>query len=464
MRSSKLTTALVAAGAALALAPAAASARPLVQLEKVHHQSVANPANCHLTLYAEPHIATSGEKVELFGALTCRGGTAAGETVTLYEHAVGAPGFQAIGTATTVTGGAYVLAPSPTVTTDTTFYALSATARRSAQRIVRVAPQVTAAGVGASETTALRTGARNAVTFAGTVSPSDAGAEVLLEREQATANEEWGLVQAHNYVQPNGTYTIVHRFLVPGDANLRVLVRPHGQFTERGVSNTMSYVISQTENPRFTINSEPDPVSFASPVKIFGRLAPTPAPGSGGGQKVALLGRLMRGPLTQIAETTTDGNGNYSFTVPAAQANISYRVTSAVVKSSTFLFEGVKYILTAGVSGTTLQAGQSLTWAGTVTPGVAGKLVYLERQNAGSSGAGGYHVVDIAPVLSSGAPGSVGTYTITHFIYGVGSQIYRVRVPGDPTNEAVSSKSVTVTVTPAPPGSLRPRKQSTLPR
>jgi hypothetical protein len=463
MRSSKITTALVAAGAALALAPAGAAARPLGHVPRVDPRPSTTPAGCHLSLYAEPHVATSGEKVELFGALVCRGGTPAGETVTLYEHAAGTPGFQTIGTATTVAGGAYVLAPSPTVTTDTTFYATSASSRRSAQRIVRVAPQVTAAGIGVSETTALRTGARNAVTFAGTVSPSDAGAEVLLEREQSTANEEWGFVQAHDYVEPNGTYTIIHRFLAPGDANLRVLVRPHGKFTERGVSNTMSYVISQTENPRFTINSETDPVSFGSPVKIFGTLAPTPAPGSGAHQKVALLGRLAGGAFTQIAETTTDGSGNYSFTVPAAQANTNYHVTSSLVKSSTVLFQGVKYILTAGISGTTVQAGQSLTWSGTVTPGVAGKVVYLERQNAGN-GAGGYHVVEIAPVVTSGGPGSIGTYTLTHFIYGVGSQVYRVRVPGDPTNQAVSSAPVTVTVTSAPPGTLRPQRQSKLPQ
>jgi hypothetical protein len=81
--------------------------------------------------------------------------------------------------------------------------------------------------------------------------------------------------------------------------------------------------------------------------------------------------------------------------------------------------------------------------------------VYLERQNPGPSG--GFHVADLTSVSSTGA------YSITHFVFGSGKQVYRVHVPGDPDNQAVSSNTFPIEETPAPPGSLREVAQGTLP-
>jgi len=452
----------MAAGAALALLPAAASALPLTHAHASVRRAI-TPTGCHISLFAEPHQVTSGEKVEAFGALACPAGEeAAGQTVTAYAHTAGIPGYTVAGTTTTGVGGAYAF-PATTVTADTTVY-VTVLGARSAARVVRVAPQVTVTG--APEGTPLITGFRHPVTFIGTVSPADAGAEVVLEREQATAVEEWGVIQQRNYVQSNGTYSITHHFLVPGDANLRVVVRVRGRYTVRGTSNTLSYEISQAQNPRLTIASSSNPLSYGSPTTISGIYDPTPVAGSGAGQKLILTARTAGNPLfTQVAETTTNGSGDYQFTIPSETNNTAYEVkttgTSLADKvSSSALYEGVKYILTAGVSSNTIQAGQPLTWSGTVTPGVSGKFVYLERLNGNGQG---FHVVDVAPEVSTGAPGSPGTYTISYVPRGVGNQIYRVRVPGDPTNQAIASPTFVISVTPAPLGSLRPRPQSTLP-
>ena len=63
------------------------------------------------------------------------------------------------------------------------------------------------------------------VTFAGEVSPLDAGAIVVLQRESATANEEWRAI-GRGHGRRAGKYSIAHTFGVPGDANIRVVVHP----------------------------------------------------------------------------------------------------------------------------------------------------------------------------------------------------------------------------------------------
>ncbi|HYM54692.1 MAG TPA: hypothetical protein VES97_04975, partial [Solirubrobacteraceae bacterium] len=134
-------------------------------------------------------------------------------------------------------------------------------------------------------------------------------------------------------------------------------------------------------------------------------------------------------------------------------ASTFYRVTAGGI-SSTVLFEGVKYALTAGASAGTIQSGQALTFAGTVSPDHVGHVVYLERENAFR---GGFHVVDVGTV------GPNSTYSISHFVFGSRRVVFRVRVPGDPANQAASSSTFAVEVTPAPFGSLRPQIPGVLP-
>ena len=109
----------------------------------------------------------------------------------------------------------------------------------------------------------LFTGAANKVTFTGSVSPTlDKGAEVFLQRESGTSVEEWGTIQRRVLVQADGSFSITHTFGSPGDANLRIVVRPHDKFSARGVSDAMNYVISQTQNPNFTLEPKIDPLPY----------------------------------------------------------------------------------------------------------------------------------------------------------------------------------------------------------
>jgi hypothetical protein len=423
---------IASAATVLALAPAGASA--------AKH---ANPlGRCHISIFAEPHIVISGESAQVFGQLICPAGVlTSGQTVSVYKHVAGVGGSQLLGSTTTVAGGLYSVA-APALSANSTFYAASL-GRRSPTRTVKVSPQVSLNGP--PETTQLLTGGRGAVTFSGTVSPADEGAEVVLQREAATSNEEWGVIQLST-VGPGGVYTFTHRFARPGDANLRVVVRAHKGISVRGVSNTLSYSISQRQNPRLTINTSADPLDYGQPLTLTGVVAGAPS------RPVTLMARGVGGTFAAVASATTDASGGYSFTQTPLQ-NTIYRVSSGTVNSAS-VFVGVRYVLTAAVSATTVSSGQALTFAGTLTPDRIGHVVYLERQNLIG---GGYHVVDVATVR----PDS--TYSLAHAIYGSGKETFRVKIPGDPTNQAVSSTPFSIEVTPAATGALRPRAQSKLP-
>jgi hypothetical protein len=438
MRSIKLTAAIAAAAALLTLAAAGASARPLA------HKHAGASGNCRIELFAEPHLITSGETVAVFGQLRCGAGSNEGQAVTVYGRSGDSPALTILGTPTTGAGGFYSLEQKD-VTSDSFYYA-SALGVHSATRVVRVEPVVTLGGP--PETLTLFTGFRDRVTFTGTVSPADAGAQMVLQRENATSNEEWHPIQL-GVVGPGGVYAFTHRFVRPGDANIRVLVRRHGELTVRGVSNTLSYGISQRENPGLTINTEPSySIPYGSPITLSGILA------SGAGTTVTLQARTRGNEFATVTTAPTGAGGAYKFVTTPLQ-NTAYRVTAGVVKSAV-LFEGVKYILTAGISATTIQAGQPLTFEGTVTPGTEGKTVYLEREN---NLGGDFHVVDVATVIPGKTHSEPGTYSITDHIFGAGKAVFRVKVPGDPDNQQTSSAPFTVEVTPASPGALKPAAQ-----
>ena len=442
MRSIKLRPAFAAAATLLALAPVSAGA--------AGGHKHAGVARCRVSLFAEPHIVASGEPAEVFGQLACPGATStANLPVTLYGHTPGS-GFKVIGTLSAGVGGFYSL-KLPSVTTDTVFYA-RAQGARSANRRVRVAPVVTFAGVapgpGVSPVpgrTSLLTGARNSVTFIGSVSPADAGAEVILQRESQSSFEEWVPIQ-RGTVGPASTYTIKHRFLVPGDASLRVVVRPHGSFTVRGISEPISYSISQPQNPNLTLETAPNPVASGQAVTIKGIVR------NGAGQKVVLFSRTKGLPLTKTDETTANSSGAYTFTEKPLH-NTIYRASAGGV-SSTGQFEGVKYVVTATASSTKVQSGQPVSFTGTVSPIQAGHPVYIERQNTIG---GGFHVVEVSTVSPAG------TYSIGHAVFGSGTAVLRVHAPGGPENQGASSQTFSIEITPAPPGTLHPVAPGRLP-
>jgi hypothetical protein len=453
MRSLKVVPALAATAALLALAPAGASAAK--HGRRVHsHALRIHAGSCHVNINTAPRNITAGESSVVFGALRCPPATSvAGQTVTILQRSAGSSALSTAGTATTDATGHYQL-NTPALLTNSFFYA-TVLGAQSGQRPVRVAPKVSVAGPadGSQLFTgggpfirrhARRLGLSNRVTFTGSVSPADAGAFVGLQREGSVGFEEWHRIAPLSQVGSDGSYSISHTFGTPGDANIRVVVRP-SRTNSVAASETLSYEISQAQNPALTIQSSADPILYGAPVTISGVTS------AGSSSPVTLLARTrLQSQFVAVATALSTTGGAYTFPVQTPLRSTFYEVTGAG-KTSARLFEGVKYGLTATASSNTVQAGQPLTFAGTVSPGHVGHAVYLQAQYPGGIG---FHVVEVATVTAAS------TYTITHTPFAPGAKKFRIKVPGDPENQGVASALFGVEVTLAPAATLTPELPS----
>jgi hypothetical protein len=431
MRSSKLLGRLAAAAALLALAgPAGASAAARTA---VKHPS--RNGRCAVNINVAPAQITTGDSVVVFGRLRCHGRSAkaAGQTVTLLERTSSSGGFAVAQSTLTDVRGFYELTVTG-VQNNSTFFVRSHGAA-SGHRTVAVAAVVTLAGP--PEGTQLFTGQANKVTFTGTVNPANVGARVILQRQNAATGNEWHRIDV-GYVSPGGTYSITHTFVVPGDANIRVLVRSRRRNIP-SPSNVLTYEISQAENPNFTIQASADPIPYGQPVTISGTAA-----GVVKGPVTLLAHTARQHGFAPVAEVPTDASGNYTFP-PQSPINSTYYKVKGAGKSSAVLYEGVKDTLTAEVAPGTIQAGQALTFSGTVSPDHSGHIIYLERQDASGTG---FHVVKVGFV----AAGS--TYSLVHRVYDAGTKVFRVKIPGGPENEGAASGPFTIVVSPAPLNTL----------
>ena len=318
---------------------------------------------------------------------------------------------------------------------NTNFFVRSLGARSATKRLW-VAAAVTLAGP--AEGTQIETGVPE--TFSGTVTPADVGARVILQRQNAVVGDEWHRI-GFGRVEAGGTYSIVHKFRVPGDASIRVLVRSDGINVPSG-SNILEYEISQAQNPQLTIQTSQDPIIYGQSVVISGALA-----GATEGTPVTLFARTLHqhgfGP---IAEVKTGPGGSYSFPAQSPVNSTLYQARTGSLRSAV-LYEAVHAVLTAEVSTTTVEAGQPVSFSGTVAPDDSGHVIYLEAQNASGTA---FHVIQVAHVL----PGS--KYLIVHQFYVPGSKVVRIEVPGGPGNGRAVSQPFTIQVTPAPASVLAP--------
>lgn len=446
MRSPKLTTAILAAAALLVLATAgSAAARNNRHNDRRHGvQGV-----CRLSLSVAPRLITTGETTLASGQLSqcSTAGAEAGQTVTVYERSATSPGFSVAGTAVTDPHGFYQVT-TPVLTNNSVFYAAT-TGAKSPHRTVKVAAQVTLEGPAENKQLlqGLRTGRRNAVMFKGKVSPDDKGALVILQRQNAVRGNEWHRID-HTIVDSEGNFALTHAFRAPGDSSIRVLVRSNRR-NVASPSNELDYQISQAQNPNLTIESSADPISYGGSVVISGTVANEP------NTTVTLVAHTTKAHFAAVATATTDSTGKYSFAAQTPLLSTFYSVKSSD-RSSAVLYEGVKYVLTPDAPATTVASGSPVTFTGTVTPAQAGHPVYIERQNLAGTG---FHIVGI------GSVDATGHYTITRTFYAPGTDVLRIKVPGDPENGGTAGPVFDLTVTPLPSGSVAPEppSNSTLP-
>ena len=200
------------------------------------------------------------------------------------------------------------------------------------------------------------------------------------------------------------------------------------------VSDVLSYEISQAQNPALTLNSSADPITVGQSTTLSGTLQ------NGGGQTVNLLAKTRGGQFTQVATTVADSNGNYSFVQVPLHSTL-YQAQGGG-KQSAQLFEGVKFLLTASEAPSTVNAGDQVTFSGTVSPDATGHVIYLQRQNPSGNG---FHTVQAANV------GTGSVYSISRRLFVPGTKVFRVLIPGGPMNQGAASQTFTVNVNPATP-------------
>jgi hypothetical protein len=363
-----------------------------------------------------------------------------GRTVTLFRHVPGAAGFTVVQSTTTGADGAYQFQLTGPVVENSAVWHVRSRGAESVNRRIRVAPEVTLEGP--PEGTQILTGVANKVMFTGKVIPADIGAHVVLQRQNALTGNEWHRIDS-GVVEAGGGYTIPHTFIVPGDANLRVLVLSQGRNVPEA-SSPLTYEISQAQNPELTIDATPDPILYGQSVLLSGTLAGVTSP-----QPVTLLARTVRqhGFMT-VAQATTSSSGVYSFPAQAPVNSTYYKVQSDG-KSSAVLFEGVRYVLSAEASAASLMEGQIVTFSGKVapTPAQPGHVIYLQRMNASGTG---FHVVRVSTVTPEA------TFSIPYQVFSIGTNVFRVYIPGGPDNGGAASQQFTVNVSPAPAAALTP--------
>ena len=412
----------------LLLLPAAAQAR--------RHSSPNGRHNISITVSDNPVVA--GDQLVIFGRL--KGPNNGHRVVTLWHRINPRPKFTPVQQTTTDGQGFYAFFRSQGVVNSNRNWYVRSLGARSRTVHERVFSLVTLSGP--ADGSNLLTGPAHKVTFTGTVAPFTAGDQVVLQRQSSDKGKGWHTID-RGRVQPGGSFSITHTFRVPGDADIRVLVKG----TRRNIasaSNVLSYQISQAQNPNLTLNPSADPITVGQSVMLTGTLA------GGGGQTVTLFAKTHGQQLAQVGQTTADPSGNYTFTQTPLH-NTIYQVKGGG-KSSAQLFEGVKDLLTASETPSTVAAGQSVTFSGTVAPDKTGHVIYIQRQNPDGNG---FHTVQVGTV----GPGSV--YSISRRLFAPGTKVFRVLIPGGPLNQGAASQPFTVTVTQPPASQLNGSKPDT---
>jgi hypothetical protein len=457
MRSIKLTTAVAVAAGFMLLTSAAA----LALGRHEHREGKRFAEGCRLSLEVAPRPAYAGESVTAWGDLTGKDCTVEKQPVTLYERSVTSPTYTKVGEGTTGKGGSFLLSNVTTVSTDTVFYMSTGTVS-SAPRVIKVLALVKLTGPPEGVLYTIEPHPhrhRVAEVFTGEVSPADKGARVILQRQDALKGNEWHRIGPPGVVEEDGKFTIEHNFVVAGPANIRVLIRDP-KVNVPSASNVLTYEITQAQNPNLLIESLADPISYGQSTTIHGKALKLAT-----NTTLELLAREAHTPgFVKVGETKVQPGGTYSFASVSPLASTFYRVLGGG-ESSAVLYEGVKYLLSpvAVTPGTTVEQGQTVTFKGTVAPGIAGHEIYLERENPSGTS---FHVIDTGQLSEPTEPEpgkKVSTYTIEHKFYAEGSEVVRIKIPGDPQNGSTASEPITLQInpsatpmlTPVPPGNSK---------
>jgi hypothetical protein len=399
--------------------------------------------NRGLTINAIPNPILAGEGVFIYGYLYT--GPVAGQTIVLYHHLAGSPGYTKVSQTTTDARGFYEFPRAEDVVmTNRSWFVREQGVHRIHSRTVyeRVAALVS---IPSPSTTSAVTG--QPVEFTGHVTPDHSGERVILQEQNGTS-DDWHDLKS-GFLGPGSNYAITYRWSLAGDHDVRVLFP--GDFRNiRGASDAVTVTVEQKQVPGFTITSSAQLTQYGQPVTISGVLD---QPGSTTGEPntpVTLWARNgYQSQFVPVADTITGADGSYSFAPPMPAYNTLYlvRTTLAPHRHTAVLFEGVRDVVTLTPSSTTSTVGGRITFTGTVLPNQTGNVIYLQRLGPD----GDWHNVEIR-VVQYGS-----TFAFAWTFGKAGTYEFRARIASDHANVGGASTPPTVIqVSPATNPALLP--------
>ncbi len=406
---------------------------------------VGNAAPKHnrgLTINATPNPILAGEGVLIYGQLN--NPPVGGQTIILYHHIAGIPGYTRVSQTTTAPNGFYEFTRAEDVVmTNRNWFVREEGIHGVHSRTVRerVAALVSISASQSSQFT------RKPIVFTGHVTPNHAFGLVYLQT-QLGASDEWHTIKS-GLIGPGSDYAITYRFRFPGVYSVRAVFRGDNR-NIRGESDSVPVTIEQAQEPGFTISSSKPIIPDGSTVTISGVLdqsssSTTPEAST----PVTLFARTIGGKWMAVGDTTTGTDGSYTFGPQMPTSNTLYQVrtTFAPARHSAVLYEGVQDVLTLTSSTTTASVGQTVILTGTVLPDKAGDVVYLQRLGKD----GDWHAVEVRFVRNNS------TFQFSWTFGDAGPHVFRARIPGDPQNVGGASMPVSINVTLQPgAGSLPP--------
>jgi phage protein U len=391
--------------------------------------SAAPKHNHGLTINATPNPIVTGDQVLIYGQLNLK--HPGNRLIVLFHRVNPSKQFSPVQTTHTNAVGFYEFPRADgVVTTNRNWFVLGPNGTHSRTVHELVAAQVTLAASSATGDT------NHKLTFSGSVAPNHAGERVVLQSQVGLKGDDWRDV-ASGRIGPGSNYSISHRFLQPGDRDLRVLFAGDAR-NVRAVSDPVTVTIQQMQNATFTINASSQNIDEGSNVTISGVLyakgsTSTPA----GGQAVQLWGHQANAPYKEIGSATTDPTtGAYSFTAsPTHNEVYEVRTAMAPLRRTAQVFEGVRDVVSISASSSSATVGEKVLFTGVVAPDKTGHVIYLQRLGADND----WHTVKESRVLAGS------TYSIGWTLGYPGAKQFRTLVPGGDYNTSGHSAPVTVT-------------------
>jgi hypothetical protein len=381
--------------------------------------------NVNLTINATPNPIIAGEGVLIYGRL--QGSNAGGQTIRLYRHLPGRPGYTPAGTTTTFPNGFFEFTRAAGVVyTNRDWFVRGPDGSHSRAVHEHVAALVT---LNASTNIAV-TGRR--VLFKGHVTPNHAFQRVLLQ-QQVGSSDDWRTLRSA-LLGPGSNYSVAYSWRTPGERDLRVVL-PEDARNIRSISDAVQLTVQQRQVTGFTINTSNPIQAFGQPVTVSGVLTPGPTAQPAFVQLWARPG--TGGPFQFVGQNPVGPSGAYSFTVtPAVNTIYQARTSFGSHRASAGVWQGVHDLLTLTPSSSNSTVGGLVTFTGDVIPDKTGHVVYLQRMGAD----GDWHSVESRFVRAG---------SLFRFGWGFGKAgtfKFRARIYSDGRNVGWASAPVTITV------------------